>query len=350
MIQDIFRYFVLYPELLGFDNLKKALSFPLCKRTSYPVTVNMLITRRCNFRCKMCSFFGTEDKHDRELDLKDIKSFIRKLSVEKPIVFLGGGEPFVREDIYDVIAEIKNNGLKCIVSTNGYALNFQKLRNVDIDCLIVSLYGPGAIHNQITAVPDAYSVVMNNLEKLIHFANIKRLLVSITLMPENILYLEALIDELLSMGVEVVKLENLNYMTLDEYQNKDYLSSGFDFTPFTLIRNKDYTENEISALWDITKRLISKHKNRVFLKPNLRKGDFYSWYCGLPSKRRCHFIKHSLFISCEGEILPCQFLRNSKLGNIKEDDIKYLWGSDKYEALRRLVKDCNLDVCKRCCK
>lgn len=84
--------------------------------------LNLLIffvTSRCNSRCKTCFYFDKINKND-DLGFEEIE----RISVKTPPfdeILLSGGEPFLREDLVDIIGLfIKNNGIKAVViPTNG---------------------------------------------------------------------------------------------------------------------------------------------------------------------------------------------------------------------------------------
>lgn len=352
MVNDLLLYAKIYPDLIRFENLTKFFCYPLKGITTYPLSINFLITSDCNFRCQMCSFYGLEQKEkERELNLDEIISFVKKVSKYKPIIFLGGGEPFLRRDIYEIIAGIKKFNLICLISTNGYLLDLERLQNLNLDGIIISLYGPEEIHNKITRVKDAYQVTTMKIKELVKFQNLRNLILSITIMPENIPYLDTFVEVLLEFKIDKIKIENLNYITEEEFMHSQFGEEKFDLTPFTLIRKNNLALPEVDLAWQKIYPILKKYKGRVYLKPNLSKQEFFNWYLGKnKTDIKCFFLKHSIFVSPGGEVLPCQFLRNYRLGNIKKDDIIYIWNSEKYRNIRKFIDKANLSICKRCCK
>lgn len=293
----------------------------------------------------MCSFYGSEQPQNFDLSGQEIIKFIKSISRYKPAIHIGGGEPFLRKDIYEIISEIKKQDLTLIITTNGYLLNPDKVKKTGVDYIIFSLYGPPDIHNAITGVHDAYEKVIKNIEVLPK----KNVIVSTTIMPDNINYLEQLIQDVLTKGVMRIKIENLNYITPEEYKTHPFQIADYIFKPATFITSDLYKE-EVKKIWKVIENLKTKYKGKIFLKPNLNKKQFFAWYLGLKRKTYCRFINHSVFIDNDGSIIPCQFLKNCKLGNITSDELKYIWSSQKFEKLRELINTLNLAVCRRCCK
>ncbi|MEM2900149.1 MAG: radical SAM protein [Thermoplasmata archaeon] len=85
------------------------------------------VTNRCNLRCKYCasnsSFERKKEKED-ELSISDWESIIEecaRLGLRK--VALSGGEPFCRNDIFEIISFIRKKGMKVKVNTSGWFIN-----------------------------------------------------------------------------------------------------------------------------------------------------------------------------------------------------------------------------------
>ena len=84
-----------------------------------PLYVHYGITHRCNVRCKMCRIYRDADRHS-ELSLKQIErifDFLKRLGII--YVSIGGGEPFLREDLCDVVSLFRRKGLMVRLLTNG---------------------------------------------------------------------------------------------------------------------------------------------------------------------------------------------------------------------------------------
>ena len=64
--------------------------------------INIDVTSRCNLRCKMC--FDQEKRIEKEMSFDDLKKLIFSaivLGVKR--VNLSGGEPFLRNDLIDLL-------------------------------------------------------------------------------------------------------------------------------------------------------------------------------------------------------------------------------------------------------
>ena len=83
------------------------------------------ITKRCNLRCAHCrstSFYEGSEQHEaiKDLTTEEVFQALRKLSeagVER-IHYLGG-EPFIREDMMDIVDYGASLGIVSSINTNG---------------------------------------------------------------------------------------------------------------------------------------------------------------------------------------------------------------------------------------
>ena len=82
---------------------------------------NLQVTYRCNFQCQICDFWKEEHDSAEELTLDQIRLIGKKLNrLGTLIISLAGGEPLMREDIYDIITSLNAAGHFPILITNGW--------------------------------------------------------------------------------------------------------------------------------------------------------------------------------------------------------------------------------------
>jgi MoaA/NifB/PqqE/SkfB family radical SAM enzyme len=86
-----------------------------------PVYVQYYITARCNLTCQQCNIiYANSDV--RECTLDDVKRMadnFQRLGVA--MVLLTGGEPFIRQDLPDIVREFVARGIHVRMQTNGLA-------------------------------------------------------------------------------------------------------------------------------------------------------------------------------------------------------------------------------------
>jgi radical SAM protein with 4Fe4S-binding SPASM domain len=97
------------------------------------------ITNRCNLNCIHCSVRANE-RLENELtttEWKNLLTTLAEMSVEA--VGLSGGEPLLREDVFDLANHALNHGLLVGLVTNGLLLNrgiIEKIKKMNLDVQI----------------------------------------------------------------------------------------------------------------------------------------------------------------------------------------------------------------------
>ena len=95
-----------------------------------PVYVHYGITHRCNLRCRMCGLWKIGNRHS-ELGLPQIRQVARNLRrLGTTAISLGGGEPFLRPDLPEIIRAFSDLGIEVRVLTNGLVHDPDLLRRV----------------------------------------------------------------------------------------------------------------------------------------------------------------------------------------------------------------------------
>lgn len=105
-----------------------------------PYFATFYVTSRCNFKCRMCNIWK---KKTKDLRLELVFQIIDRLDrLGITMLQLTGGEPFLRNDLTQIIAYAASKGMLVGVVTNGSGSPraYAKLRDVNIAYLGVSLH------------------------------------------------------------------------------------------------------------------------------------------------------------------------------------------------------------------
>jgi MoaA/NifB/PqqE/SkfB family radical SAM enzyme len=82
-----------------------------------PFYARYQVTRRCNYRCRMC---GLGHERGDELPLKDVEVVAGRLAaIGARHLVLTGGEPFLRPDLPEIVAIFARHGFSIRAQTNG---------------------------------------------------------------------------------------------------------------------------------------------------------------------------------------------------------------------------------------
>ncbi len=91
--------------------------------TPPPRLIAWELTRSCNLECIHCRASATKGRADDELSLQEGFQLIDNIaSFAKPVLILSGGEPLVRQDVYELAQYGTDKGLRVVLATNGTLL------------------------------------------------------------------------------------------------------------------------------------------------------------------------------------------------------------------------------------
>ncbi|MBW2735697.1 MAG: radical SAM protein, partial [Deltaproteobacteria bacterium] len=105
-------------------------------------------TRRCNLRCVHCRCSSEETSTMGAFDTEKAKQLIDDIcAISKPVFVLSGGEPLMREDIFEIAQYGTDQGLRVCMATNGVLVTdevCEQMKATDIKIVSLSLDGHDA--------------------------------------------------------------------------------------------------------------------------------------------------------------------------------------------------------------
>ena len=98
-------------------------------RLDAPTIVGLDITSKCNLHCKHC--FQNERVIPNELtsiEWKKVISDLKNMGVYQ--IYIMGGEPFIKEDIFEILEYVKNAGMTLSINTNATLISPQMAKKI----------------------------------------------------------------------------------------------------------------------------------------------------------------------------------------------------------------------------
>lgn len=128
-------------------------------------------TAACNLKCIHCRRIDVWDQvSPDELSADQSKSFINDLAeMGKPVLIFSGGEPLLRNDIFEIASYAKSKGLMTALATNGTLVTkdiAQKVKDSGIYYAAISLDGATPETHDIFRGPGNFSEALNGLSHL----------------------------------------------------------------------------------------------------------------------------------------------------------------------------------------
>ena len=140
-----------------------------------PFLLYLKPTARCDLRCAICNRWKESSSTEEELSLDEIKRVLAKFrAAGAEIVTLWGGEPTLRRDLPEILAEAKRLGMRTSMCTNCNSLA-KKADAVlpNLDTLLCSLDGYGETHDAQRGVPGLFDRVMAALAEAKRFPHLR---------------------------------------------------------------------------------------------------------------------------------------------------------------------------------
>jgi len=139
-----------------------------------PSTLRMVaweVTRSCNLSCVHCRASAQKGPYPGELSTEEGKKLLEEIAAfSTPVIILTGGEPLLREDIYELAAYGDRLGLRMVLATNGTLVTEEiarRMREVGIQRVSISLDGPEAeSHDAFRQMSGAFAGSLAGIDAL----------------------------------------------------------------------------------------------------------------------------------------------------------------------------------------
>lgn len=94
-----------------------------------PLQCTLYVTDRCNLDCSYCTEYDNSRSHPKTADLEAWLRKIRELGTMR--IALVGGEPLMHPDIVEIVRTCRELGFATSLTTNGFLLTEQLVRDLD---------------------------------------------------------------------------------------------------------------------------------------------------------------------------------------------------------------------------
>ncbi|HWQ80202.1 MAG TPA: radical SAM protein [Anaerovoracaceae bacterium] len=285
-------------------------------------------TRTCNLNCKHCYAEAVNSYSPRELSTEEAQDFMETLvSYRVPVLLFSGGEPLMRNDIFDLMEYGNRIGLRMVISTNGTLIDrdrAKRIKELGISYVGISLDGLKDVNDSFRGVSGAFEEAMDGFRNC-HEAGQKTGL-RLTLSKTNYLELPAIFDL-----IEKGKIQRVCFYHLV------YSGRGSDIT------NEDLTHEETRKALDfIIEKTMDFHsrgiETEILTVDNHCDGIYLYQYMKDRDQEQSDKILRLLTanggnnsgsaissVDWEGNVYIDQFTRDIPLGNIREKRFGDIW-------------------------
>lgn len=299
------------------------------------------ITDRCMLRCRMCYKWKTDitvNYRDTEPSLAQWKEAIvslRQISGEGFPINFGGGEPFLKDGILELIRFAADKGFKTNIATNAFLIDEDKAKEIadsGLSTINISLDSfQEKTHDRLRGVEGVYKRVCRAIE-----------------------YLDRHCPKLEKGICTVIYGVNLNeILELTEAVQKDSRLTWIYFMaamqPNNTKADTQWYKQAYKELWpqDVKKthllldKLLEFKRQGYKIVNQIPQLKAFKAYFTDPDKfvktAQCN-LSRALHVSATGDVFIC--FHWEKLGNIKKDRLTDLWNSDTARLVRKNISGC----------
>ncbi len=274
------------------------------KTKGLPLEIGIEIINVCNLACIMCPYsemITKKTRPQRKMSFSLFKKVINEIAPFAELIYLHGlGEPLLHPQIFEFIDYAKKKGLRVGISTNATVLDKQKnIRLLDkkIDYLILAIDGATKETYEKIRVGGNFEQVEENIKNFLQLKNERKrklfTVIQFITMEENEKEVDLFLKKWQGKGADVVRVK-----------------------PKIALRDED-------------------KKGRVKITPY------------------CFHIFRQLNIYSDGTVISCceDVHGRYPLGNVKKDNLKKLWNSQKMQNMRKKNfqnKRSQINICKTC--
>ncbi|MDH7482356.1 MAG: radical SAM protein [Armatimonadota bacterium] len=282
----------------------------------------LVATYRCNARCHMCNTWQFPTSPEQEMDPKYYERFPR-------LKFLNitGGEPFLREDLEEIVNIVKPKCDRICISTNGYFTDrivaLAKKFKGDIG-IRISIEGLPAANDELRGIKDGFDHGLRTLLQLKRMG-MKDIGFGITVSDRNAKDLLELYELAKHLKVEFATAIVHNSYYFHKFDNE-------------ITKKEEITESFTELIRELFKTKRLKNWYRAYFNHGI-----INYVNGGKRLLPCNMGTDVFLCEPWGDIKPCNVL-DEVMGNIKEQTFEEIWASPRAEEVRKMARNCR----KRC--
>jgi len=283
-----------------------------------PSEALLAVTYRCNAHCHMCNIWKYPTKQSEEVIPQDLEKIPGNLKFAN----ITGGEPFLREDIHEIVETVLKKTKRLVISTNGYFSEkilglAQKFPDIGVR---ISIEGLPKANDELRGLKDGFDHALRTLLQLRHLG-LKDIGFGITVSDRNAKDMLELYELAEAMGLEFATAAIHNTYYFHKFDNK------FGDIPMIETQFKE-----------LARRLLKTSRPKNWFRAYFNYG-LANYVRGNPRLLPCEVGTDLFFMDPFGEIHPCNGMEVS-MGNIKEKSFKEIWNSPEAAEVREKVRNC----------
>lgn len=288
-----------------------------------PTDASIILTYRCPMHCQMCNIWANPTVASEEITPQDLEKLPRLKFIN-----LTGGEPFVRDDLEDIVRVCYKRAPRIVISTSGWLEDrvialAQKFPHIGIR---ISIEGLSRKNDELRGRDGGFDRGLRTLLTLQQMG-VKDIGFGCTISNHNSSDMLALYQLAKSLGLEFATAAFHNSFYFHKHDN--------------VITNREQVVSDFTTLIN---RQLREHHPKSWFRAYFNMG-LVRYVNGGRRLLPCEAGTMNFFVDPWGEVWPCNGLEEKywqqSMGNLRTaTDFDTLWNSEQARQVREKVHSC----------
>lgn len=281
----------------------------------------IIVTYRCNAKCHMCNTWQYPSQAKDEIT----PAVVDKLPGGLNFINITGGEPFLREDLADIVQVALSKTKRLVISTNGFFTDrmIALARRFPQIGVRISIEGLPAANDRLRGMPDGFDHGLRSLLEL-RALGLKDVGFGITASDLNAMDMIELYRLADAMGLEFATASTHNSYYFHKHDNAfkdpEKVAREFEKISFELLKSRRI-KNWFRAYFNYGMANYVRGGKRL-----------------LP----CEVGSDMFFLDPHGKIMPCNGMdAEMPMGDLTRQSFEEIWNGPKAAEVRAAVKNCD---------
>lgn len=308
------------------------------KKGAGPVVV-WNTTQTCNLKCRHCYMDSDAQKYHGELTTEEAKKFIDDLAEFKvPVLLFSGGEPLIREDIFELAEYAAAKGIRPTLSTNGTLITpetARQIKEIGIGYVGISLDGLREVNDHFRGQEGAFQAAMRGIQNCVAVG--QRVGLRFTINRHNLEELDKIFDFIEKEQIDRVCFYHLVYSGRGQQMLEEDVSPEESRQAMDIIirRTRDFEERGLQK--EIL--TVDNHCDGVYLylkalEENPAQAEKIKALISLNGGNRSGIAFAE--VDPQGYVHPDQFTQHHTFGNVRERKFGDIWTDLSHPVLAGL--------------
>ncbi len=137
-----------------------------------PFIVFWELTRACMLACKHCRAKAQKKRHPDELTTEEafgVIDMLREFGKPYPLVVVTGGDPLMREDVFEIVEQASSSGIRVAIAFSGTPLatreKIERLKDSGVARVAISIDGSNAeVHDSFRGIRGTFETSMRIID------------------------------------------------------------------------------------------------------------------------------------------------------------------------------------------